>query len=76
MKRFYLLSIILFMGAIYGFAQNVQLHYDFGHSLYDELNRRLLLQSVNRILVRCSQNLTSSYSAPKSSFSLSSNKSS
>ena len=37
MKRFYLLSVILFMGAIYGFAQNVQLHYDFGHSLYDEL---------------------------------------
>ena len=37
MKRFYLLSVILLMGAIYGFAQNVQLHYDFGHSLYDEL---------------------------------------
>ena len=37
MKRFYLLSVILFVGAVYGFAQNVQLHYDFGHSIYDEL---------------------------------------
>lgn len=37
MKKFVLSAVIALLGAACGFAQNVQLHYDFGHSLYDEL---------------------------------------
>lgn len=39
MKRIFSLAIVL-MAAFYASAQNVQVHYDLGHSLYDDLDKR------------------------------------
>ena len=36
MKKTLLFAILLFVGICQSAAQNIQLHYDFGHSLYDE----------------------------------------
>ena len=46
MKRFYLLTLLAIAYCCQLAAQNVQLHYDFGHSLYDELKERPKLTST------------------------------
>ena len=40
MRKIGYLFVCLLFVAIGAWAQNVQLHYDFGHSIYDELSTR------------------------------------
>ena len=40
MKRVFSLAIALMAAFSYVSAQNVQLHYDLGHSLYNDLGKR------------------------------------
>lgn len=37
MKKILLMSLFAMLGVTFSFAQNIQLHYDLGHSIYDEL---------------------------------------
>lgn len=37
MKKILLLPLFAMLGVTFSFAQNIQLHYDLGHSIYDEL---------------------------------------
>jgi len=40
MKKIFSLAV-LFLFTVAGFSQNVQLHYDFGHSFYKDLTNRM-----------------------------------
>ena len=46
MRKIGVLFVVLLGVAIGLRAQNVQLHYDFGHSIYDELSTRPKLTST------------------------------
>ena len=58
----YLLAFILFV-AVGSRSQNVQLHYDFGHSIYDELSTRPKLTStVEMFTIRWDSDSSTMYS--------------
>ena len=46
MKKVFLLLALCFTAAFTAMSQNIQLHYDFGHAMYDELNTRPRLTST------------------------------